>query len=61
MSANPQIQPMIGDVLGLDVETLKRALVNRLTYTVGKDHYTATPRDWLHSLTYVVRDRLAER
>ena len=61
MSANPQMHPMISDALGLDVETLKRSLVNRLTYTVGKDHFTATPRDWLNSLAYVVRDRLAER
>jgi len=61
MSANPQIEAIVSDPLELDVESLKRALVDRLTYTVGKDHHTATPRDWMHSLAYVVRDRLAER
>jgi glycogen phosphorylase len=49
------------DPSGFDVETLKRAIVNRLTYTVGKDGYTATERDWLHTLCYTVRDRLIER
>ncbi len=61
MSANPQLQAIVSDVLELDVESLKKALVDRLTYTVGKDHHTATTRDWMHSLAYVVRDRLAER
>jgi starch phosphorylase len=61
MSANPQVQAIVSDALELDVDALKRALVERLTYTVGKDHHTATPRDWMHSLAYVVRDRLAER
>ncbi len=49
------------DHSGFDVEALKRAIANRLTYTVGKDGYTATDRDWLHTLCYAVRDRLIER
>jgi len=49
------------DPSGFDVEALKRAIANRLTYTVGKDGYTATERDWLHTLCYAVRDRLIER
>jgi len=44
-----------------DADSIRQALVDRLVYSVGKDHYTATPRDWLHSLAYVVRDRLTER
>jgi starch phosphorylase len=47
--------------LGQDADSLKRSLANRLVYGVGKDTYTATPRDWLHSLAYVVRDRLMDR
>jgi len=49
------------DYLGLDVASIKRSLANRLTYSIGKDLYTAVPRDWFHSLAYVVRDRLIER
>lgn len=54
----PQIKH---DYLGLDTEAIKRALVNRLEYSVGKDLYTATERDWYHVASYVVRDRLMER
>ncbi|MEQ1663655.1 MAG: glycogen/starch/alpha-glucan phosphorylase [Thiobacillus sp.] len=49
------------DPSGFDVEALKRAIANRLTYSVGKDIHTATDRDWLHTLCYAVRDRLIER
>jgi len=44
-----------------DIEEIKQSLINRLVYYVGKDHYTATPRDWFHSLAYVVRDHITER
>ena len=47
--------------LGLDVNTIKRSLANRLTYSIGKDPLTATERDWFHALSYTVRDRLMER
>ena len=49
------------DYLGLDKKALKRSLANRLEYSVGKDHYTATLRDWYHTCAYVIRDRLIER
>ena len=49
------------DYLGMDVESIKRSMANRLEFTVGKDWYTATPRDWFHVAAYVVRDRLMER
>ncbi|MDH4161866.1 MAG: glycogen/starch/alpha-glucan phosphorylase [Nitrospirota bacterium] len=46
---------------GLDRESLKRSLVNLLVYTMGKDHITATHRDWFHTTAYAVRERLIER
>lgn len=49
------------DPSGFDVESLKRAIANRLTYSIGKDGHTATDCDWLHTLCYAVRDRLIER
>ncbi len=49
------------DYLGLDKESIKHSLANRLEYSVGKDVYTATERDWYHVAAYVVRDRLMER
>lgn len=49
------------DYLGMDAEAIKRSMANVLEYRVGKDSYTATPRDWFFVLAFVVRDRLTER
>ncbi|MFC1749211.1 glycogen/starch/alpha-glucan phosphorylase [Pseudomonadota bacterium] len=49
------------DFLGLDYNSLKRSLANRLEYSAGKDLYTATSRDWYHAASWVIRDRLMER
>jgi len=49
------------DYQGLDAASLKHSLANRMIYSVGKDSYTATERDWFHAFAYVVRDRLTER
>ena len=49
------------DYLGLDAQSLKHSLANRLEYSAGKDLYTATPRDWYHTLAWAIRDRLMER
>lgn len=49
------------DFASLDKDSIKRALANHMVYTVGKDHYTAKQRDWLHAIAYMVRDRLTER
>lgn len=49
------------DYLGLDADSIKHSLANRLEYSAGKDVYTATERDWYNVASYVVRDRLMER
>jgi len=46
---------------GLDRESLKKSLVNLLIYSLGKDHITATHRDWFHTTALAVRERLIER
>ncbi len=61
MNAKHKVVALKHDYLGLDVASLKRSFANRLTYSVGKDAYTATDRDWFHTLAYAVRDRLIER
>ncbi len=53
--------PRRHDFLGVDPLSIQHALANRLTFQVGKDEYTATPRDWYHTAAYVVRDRLMAR
>jgi starch phosphorylase len=44
-----------------DVAALKRALANKLMYSVGKDPETAQLEDWLHAAQLAVRDQLVER
>ena len=44
-----------------DVAALKRALVNRLIYSIGKDPVETMDRDWFFALAYVVRDCLTQR
>ena len=61
MVSKPKISTLRHDYLGLDVASLKRSLANRLAYSIGKDSFTATDRDWFHTVAYAVRDRLIER
>ncbi len=47
--------------LGMDTESLRKSMANRLEYTVGKDIVTATTRDWFNVVAYTIRDRMMER
>ncbi len=49
------------DHLARDVEAFKRSISNKLMYQVGKDPVSARPEDWLHAVSYAVRDHLVER
>lgn len=44
-----------------DVAGLKRAIANKLLFTVGKDPESAQPVDWLHAAAHAVRDQLVQR
>ena len=44
-----------------DVDSLKRAIANKLMYQIGKNPESALPEDWLHAVAYTVRDHLLER
>ena len=46
---------------GTDVESIKRAFLNHLHYTLAKDNYTATARDHYRALAFTVRDQLVNR
>ncbi|HXD39232.1 MAG TPA: glycogen/starch/alpha-glucan phosphorylase [Ramlibacter sp.] len=43
------------------VEALRRSIVERLVYSVGKDLETATRRDWMFAVFHAVRDRIVKR
>ncbi|WP_142848770.1 glycogen/starch/alpha-glucan phosphorylase [Telmatospirillum sp. J64-1] len=44
-----------------EVATIRKSLVNHLTYSVGKDPKSATTRDWFLATAYTVRDHMVER
>jgi starch phosphorylase len=44
-----------------DVATLRRALVAKLTYAVGKDPIVASSHDWFVATALTVRDRMVDR
>jgi starch phosphorylase len=49
------------DRTGMDVETLRRAILDNLYYIQAKDKDWATPHDYFMALAYSVRDRLLQR
>jgi starch phosphorylase len=44
-----------------DVASLRRAVVAKLTYSVGKDPNAASERDWFVACALAVRDRIVDR
>jgi glycogen phosphorylase len=44
-----------------DVAALRRAVIAKLTYAVGKDPVVATERDWFVATALAVRDRIVDR
>ncbi|HEX3350301.1 MAG TPA: glycogen/starch/alpha-glucan phosphorylase [Acetobacteraceae bacterium] len=44
-----------------DVATLRRSVVAKLTYAVGKDPIAANDRDWFVATALTVRDRIVDR
>lgn len=47
--------------LGSDAESLKKAILHHLHYTLAKDRYTATTRDHFNALAYTARDFMVKR
>ena len=46
---------------GMDVQSLMDAFIRHLEFSLAKDEYSATQRDYFVSLALAVRDRLVER
>jgi len=44
-----------------DVSALKRAICNKLVYQIAKNPSSARSEDWLHAVSYAVRDHLVGR
>ncbi|OGF00987.1 MAG: glycogen phosphorylase [Candidatus Edwardsbacteria bacterium RIFOXYD12_FULL_50_11] len=46
---------------GIDKESLKRSFLDHISFSLAKDKYSATKRDYYLSLALAIRDRLVER
>ncbi|WP_027469570.1 glycogen/starch/alpha-glucan phosphorylase [Deefgea rivuli] len=44
-----------------DAETMKKAIANKLMYSIGKDPRAAQPKDWMEATFLAVRDQMVER
>src|SRR4051812_43821331 len=47
--------------LGMDREDIRPSIASHVEYTLGKDEFSVTDRDFFTSLAYAVRDRLCDR
>ena len=54
----PKIEPA---TIAQDKESIKKAIIYHLHYTIAKDQYTATRRDYYTALAYAVRDLTIKR
>jgi len=65
-AALPSVRSQVASRIALpaqdeDVAALRRAIVAKLTYAVGKDPVVATERDWFVAAALTVRDRIVDR
>src|SRR3954454_20737430 len=44
-----------------DIAALQAAILEKLTYVVGKRRAIATERDWLMATSYALRDQIVDR
>ncbi len=49
------------ELLGRDVESLKKSFIHHLEFSLAKDEYSATEHDRFYSLALIARDRMVER
>ncbi len=47
--------------LACDSDSLRQSIRDALVRAVGKDPDLATPRDWLHAVSFAIRERIIER
>jgi starch phosphorylase len=52
---------LTSDDLEMNKEAIKRSFAQHIEYTLGKDEYSATPRDFFKSIAYGARDRMFDR
>ncbi|UCF65909.1 MAG: glycogen/starch/alpha-glucan phosphorylase [bacterium] len=56
-----KLTPSTQEFQGTDRKSLQKSFINHLLYSLCKDEYSATQRDFYDSLALAVRDRLVEK
>ncbi len=56
-----KLLPSTIEVQGTDVRSIQKSFLNHLVYSLAKDEYSATQRDFFKSLAFTVKDRLIEK
>src|SRR5882757_8298602 len=47
--------------LGMDAKSIEVSIANHVEYTLGKDEYSVTPRDFFWAVARAARDRMMDR
>lgn len=61
MTSARKISRLKNESMPVSADKIKESLSRHLHYTLGKDLYSATKRDWFVSVVYTVRDYLMEK
>jgi len=62
MDSPIQVNPAFDfDPPARDLRAIKRAIANKLRFSVGKDPLSARPEDWFRASAYAIRDHLIDR
>ncbi len=61
MTSARKISKLKNESMPVSADKIKESLARHLHYTLGKDLYSATKRDWFVSVVYTVRDYLMEK
>lgn len=59
--ARLKLSPSTNEYQGTDIHSIQNSFINHLEYSLAKDEYSATQRDFFKSLALTVRDRLIEK
>lgn len=61
MTSKKMVSNSRSDTMKVNTDNLKESISRHLHYTLGKDLYSATKRDWFSAVVYTVRDYLMEK
>ena len=56
MTSRKKISVIESEPLPISKDKIKESVTRHLHYTLGKDVYSATKRDWFSAVVYTVRD-----